>query len=85
MGLLSTWQNEIRAAGWGRRSDSVLVYAADNESLNVFRDPLVNGEVKETVEVFGFGMSVVGASSRGSVILCLTSDGFIGMSESDRL
>ena len=30
-----------------------VVYAADNASLIVLRDLLVNGEVKDTMEVFG--------------------------------
>ena len=34
-----------------------VVYAADNASLIVLRDLLVNGEVKETMEVFGLGIS----------------------------
>ena len=34
-----------------------VVYAADKASLIVLRDLLVNGEVKETMEVFGLGIS----------------------------
>ena len=34
-----------------------VVYAADNASLIVLRDLLVNGEVKDTMEVFGLGIS----------------------------
>ena len=33
-----------------------VVYAADKASLIVLRDLLVNGEVKETMEVFGLGI-----------------------------
>ena len=33
-----------------------MVYAADNAPLIVFRDLLVNGEVKETMEAFGLGI-----------------------------
>ena len=33
-----------------------VVYAADNAPLIVFRDLLVNGEVKETMEAFGLGI-----------------------------
>ena len=34
-----------------------VVYAADNASLIVLRDLIVNGEVKDTMEVFGLGIS----------------------------
>ena len=34
-----------------------VVYAADKASLIVLRDLLVNGEVKETMEVSGLGIS----------------------------
>jgi len=34
-----------------------VVYAADNASLIVLRDLLVNGEVEETIEAFGLGIS----------------------------
>ena len=34
-----------------------VVYAADKASLIVLRDLLVNGAVKETMEVFGLGIS----------------------------
>ena len=33
-----------------------VVYAADNASLIVLRDLLVNGDVKETMEAFGLGI-----------------------------
>jgi hypothetical protein len=33
-----------------------VVYAADNASLTVLKDLLVNGEVKETMEAFGLGI-----------------------------
>ena len=34
-----------------------VVYAADNASLIILRDLIVNGEVKDTMEVFGLGIS----------------------------
>ena len=34
-----------------------VVYAANNASLIVLRDLIVNGEVKDTMEVFGLGIS----------------------------
>ena len=33
-----------------------VVYAADNASMIVLRDPLANGEIKETMETFGLGV-----------------------------
>lgn len=33
-----------------------VVYAADNASLTVLKDLLVNGEVKEIMELFGLGI-----------------------------
>ena len=33
-----------------------VVYATDNASFIVPRDPLVNGEVKEMMETFGLGV-----------------------------
>ena len=33
-----------------------VVYAADNPSMIVLRDPLANGEIKETMETFGLGV-----------------------------
>jgi len=34
-----------------------VVYAADNASFIVLRDLLVSGELKETMEIFGLGIS----------------------------
>ena len=33
-----------------------VVYTADNASMIVLRDPLANGEIKETMETFGLGV-----------------------------
>ena len=44
-----------------------VVYAADNASLIVLRDLLVSGEVKETMEVFGLGISNRGILLREGV------------------
>lgn len=60
-----------------------VVYAADNASLIVLRDLLVNGEVKEAMEAFGLGMGNrdICESERH---LCPSDDGFVVSGQSDR-
>ena len=59
-----------------------MVYAADNTSLIVLRDLLVNGEVKETMEAFWLGIGSQDISKRERRSL---SDGFTSRVSACRL
>ena len=50
-----------------------VVYAADNASMIVLRDLLVNGEIKETMETFGLGVGNRDMLRGGSVNVILRS------------
>ena len=50
-----------------------VVYAADNASMIVLRDPLANGEIKETMETFGLGVGNRDMLRGGSVNVILRS------------
>ena len=58
-GLPLRLQRGTRTAAWVSEGfmGYFVVYAADNASLIVLRDLLVNGEVEETIEAFGLGIS----------------------------
>jgi len=72
-GLSLRLQSGTRTAAWVSvgSMEYFVAYAADNASLIVLRDLLVNGEVKETIEAFGLGIGNRDICEKGvSSFLC---------------